>query len=95
MTKEQLIKYIDPERRHIDVAVPVDWAMRMREEGIDPSYYAWSYEHDKINGRPVNLMEAELQMHKETIQDLLKVNREFLKKIEDLEKNIRKQKVFG
>ena len=95
MTKEDLIKYIDPERQHIDVAVPVSWAMSAREIQIDPSIYAWSYKDDKIQGKPVNLMEAENEMLRETIKDLLDANQEFTKKIEVLESKIRKQKVFG
>lgn len=91
MTKGDLIKYLDPERKHIDVAVPVEWAMDVRKLQIDPSMYAWSYEEDKISGKPVNLMEAEVTMLRQTIQDLLNANHEFSERVKVLESNIRKR----
>lgn len=42
----------------IDTAIPLEWANRMREQGINPAWFAWSYEKVSAWGEPMHLLEA-------------------------------------
>jgi len=46
-----------------DTAIPLEWANKVRELGIDPTWYVWNYGINKF-GAPLNLAELYI-LHKE------------------------------
>ena len=46
-TEEQII--------NIDTAYPLAWADKMRELGVNPKNFVWSYNENRISGAPVDL----------------------------------------
>jgi hypothetical protein len=43
----------------VDPARPQGWDDKCRNElGVDPNYYAWSYQKNTLGGQPVNIAEA-------------------------------------
>jgi len=59
MNKGDLMKLVltEDERKNVDTAIPLDWANAMRDRGIQPFYYVWSYNENRIHGAPLNLCE--------------------------------------
>lgn len=58
MTKGDLIQIVFGENaKHVDVAVNSIWAEKVRELGVNPEFFVWSYIDNNINGKPVNLLE--------------------------------------
>lgn len=56
MTKGQLAEIIfDGDLSNIDFGIPKTWSDKIRELGIDPAPFVWSYKEDKLIGKPVNL----------------------------------------
>jgi hypothetical protein len=92
MNKGEIIKSIGG---NIDVAIPVDWAMSVRELGINPSHFAWDYREGPNYNKPVNLLETEVVMLRNTIKQLLDKHMEFIEKIESLKEHIRKQEIIS
>ena len=90
MTKGQLIRTL-PNWEKIDVAIPLDWSIAMRQEGIETSWYAWDYREDTVIGKPLNLLQIYCDELNKTVEGLMESNMEFFDKVQLLEKNIRKQ----
>lgn len=59
MNKGDLMKLVltKDELRNVDSAIPLDWANAMRDRGIQPFYYVWNYNENRIHGEPLNLCE--------------------------------------
>ena len=47
--------FTEEELKHVDSAIPLPWADKMRDLGIQPKYICWSYNESKIFGEPVDL----------------------------------------
>ena len=92
LTKQQLIE-LSGKQDQIDVAIPVDTAMYLREIGINPSHYAMDYSENKISGKLISLIEIENAELKRILKDVLEANIDFIRKIEILELDIRKQEI--
>jgi len=87
MTKDQIIKYLCPQgNSQIDVAVPLNWSIKVRELGIEPSFFAIDYRKNPL-GEPLNLLEVENEILKKTIEELVDSNIQFVKKIKALEED--------
>lgn len=63
MNKGDLMKllFTKEELRNIDTAYPQPWADKMREMGVDPRYFVWSYNEHRISGAPVDLAKMFLE----------------------------------
>lgn len=63
MTKGDLMKLVftEEELRNVDSAIPLEWADRMREMGLQPKYICWSYNVNRIFGAPIDLAAAFLE----------------------------------
>jgi len=59
MNKGELMKLVftKEELNSIDTAYPQPWADKMREMGVQPRMFVWSYLEHRISGAPVNLAE--------------------------------------
>jgi hypothetical protein len=58
MTKGELMEIVfEGDSNGVDTAVPQSWSDKIRELGIDPAPFVWSYKKNKIWGEPVNLLE--------------------------------------
>jgi hypothetical protein len=93
MTKSEIIRSL-PDGNKIDVAIPIDWAMEVQEQGVKTNWYVWDYRRGGGIGRPLDLAPVYIGMLEETVRQLTENNYLFLKKIKDLEENIRKQEVL-
>ena len=67
MNKGDLMKLIftEDELKNVDSAIPQPWADKMREMGVQPRYFAWSYNENRIGGAPVDLAAAFLERFNE------------------------------
>lgn len=63
ITKKDLIELLcsKEEQRIIDTAIPLDWANKVREYGIDTKYVVWLC--DGPIGRPIFLADRLLKMY--------------------------------
>ena len=53
--------FTEEELKNIDSAYPQPWADKMREMGVDPRYFVWSYNESRISGAPVDLAKMFLE----------------------------------
>lgn len=66
MNKGEIMKLVFTEKElngNIDTAIPQPWADKMREMGVQPFWYVWSYLENRISGAPVNLAEKFLEKY--------------------------------
>ena len=54
--KGDIMKFADT-YNGVDSAIPQPWAGKMRDYGINPTWYAWSYQENHVFGEPVHLLE--------------------------------------
>lgn len=58
MTKGELMHLVfNGNTNGVDTAVPQTWFNKVQELGIDPAFFVWSYQENKVFGSPVNLLE--------------------------------------
>ncbi len=54
--KGDIMKAVDC-YKNVDSAIPKAWADKMREHGVNPVWYVWSYQDNHAFGEPVHLLE--------------------------------------
>jgi len=47
--------FTEDELKNIDSAIPLEWSNKMRELGVNPWWYVWSYNENRIGGAPVDM----------------------------------------
>ena len=59
MNKRELVELLltKEDQNKIDYAYPQQWADKMRELGVQPEWFVWSYINDAFSGAPLNLAE--------------------------------------
>jgi hypothetical protein len=81
MNKGELMKllFTEKERNNIDTAIPHEWSVKVRELGINPWNFVWSYNENRIGGEVVHLgdeylkkMQNDGHLPHETLEYLLK-----------------------
>ena len=73
MSKGELIKVLEKEgllTGSTDTAIPLGWANKVRELGIDTTWYVWNYGVDKF-GAPVNLAELYMKVKDNFMIDII------------------------
>ena len=71
MNKGQIINLIPDGSGKIDSAVPLDWSVKVRQEGIDTFWYAWDYRVNKIHGEPLSLLPIYIESLEKSMEDLV------------------------
>lgn len=54
--KGDIMKFTDS-YKGVDTAIPQPWADKMRDHGINPGWYVWSYQENRVFGEPIHLLE--------------------------------------
>jgi hypothetical protein len=57
MRKSEILIELYGNTDKVDLAIPQIWADKMRELGVNPEFFVWSYKEDRIFGKPLNLLE--------------------------------------
>lgn len=58
MTKAELMHLVfNGNTNAVDTALPQTWFNKVNELGINPAFFVWSYQENKVFGSPVNLLE--------------------------------------
>ncbi len=57
MTKSEILIELYGTTNHVDLAIPQVWVDKIRDLGVDPRFFVWSYRENKNFGEPLNLLE--------------------------------------
>jgi hypothetical protein len=79
MTKQEIAELVftKDQLRNIDFAIPMEWADKMRDMGVQPFWYVWSYNEHRISGAPVNLAEKFMEKYAAIPDTILKADVSF------------------
>lgn len=71
MNKGEIINLIPGGSGKIDSAVPLDWSIKAREIGVDPSMYVWDYRTNSIHGQPLCLYPFYLESLEKSMESMV------------------------